>query len=282
MYYLSESSRPVSGLRLSAIALAVTGALLSSAACADEWFNPAFLSGNGQKVADLSRFENGAGQAPGVYWVDVWLNDELVTTRNVRFDVDEHPPAPAMVGISASRETPDTVSIMTGHVSDDTGLVPCLTLKWLKRLGVKTGDIEALKALPNDDDRCLDFRTLLPGAGSHYDFSTQRPDLTFPQAVLQNSVKDYIPPKEWDEGINAALMNYTLTGDIGRDSNSYYLNLSGGLNLGAWRLRHNGAWNYSDYKNGEHAEQWQNISTYAQRTVIPLKSEGVRRRSARW
>lgn len=275
MYHLSISFRHVPGIRLSVIALAVAGGLQLSPACADDWFNPAFLSGNGQDVADLSRFESGAGQAPGVYRVDVWLNDEFVTTQNVRFDVDEHSSAPATAEKSGSRDAPDAVNSVTGHASDDTGLVPCLTLKWLKRLGVNTGDNEALKALPDDDDRCLDFRALFPGAGSHYDFSTQRLDLTFPQAVLQNSVKGYIPPEEWDEGINAALMNYTLTGDRGRDSDSYYLNLSGGLNLGAWRLRHNGAWSYSDYKNGEHTERWQNISTYAQRTVIPLKSELV-------
>lgn len=258
------------GLRVSAVALAVFGALAGPAR-ADDWFNPAFLSGSGAEVADLSRFESGAGQAPGVYRVDVWLNDEFVTTQNVRFEADETPAAggqaaPVVVSGVSGNETAEKMA------PDDTGLVPCLTMKWLKRLGVTTTDVPALQNRKDDDGQCVNFRTVFPGAGSHYDFSTQRLNLSFPQAVIQNSARGYIPPEEWDEGINAGLLNYTFTGDKGRNSDSYYLNLNGGLNLGAWRLRHNGAWSYSDY-SGYRTNRWQSISTYAQRTVIPLKSE---------
>ena len=259
------------GVRVSAVALAVLSAMICPSHAAD-WFNPAFLSGDGTEVADLSRFESGAGQAPGVYRVDVWLNDEFITTQSVRFEADEIPVADGQsTPVSAHR---DSASEAAGMSPDDTGLVPCLTMKWLKRLGVTTTGVPALQGIKDDDGQCLDFRSLFPGAGSHYDFSSQRLALTFPQAVIQNSVRGYIPPEEWDEGINAGLLNYTFTGDKGRDSDSYYLNLNGGLNLGAWRLRHNGAWSYSDYNNGYHrTSRWQNISTYAQRTVIPLKSE---------
>lgn len=266
----SIPSYSAAGLRFSALTLAVLAAMTGQAQAAD-WFNPAFLSGDGAEVADLSRFESGAGQAPGVYRVDVWLNDEFVTTQNVRFEADALPVQ------SAVSTTDNTVERAEGNAAvvsrqDDTGLVPCLTLKWLKRLGVNTAGVPALAEI-KDENQCVDFRTVFPGAGSHYDFSSQRLDLSFPQAVIQNSVRGYIPPEEWDEGINAGLLNYDLTGDRGHDSNSYYLNLSGGLNLGAWRLRHNGAWNYQDYKNAERYSRWQNISTYLQRTVIPLKSE---------
>ena len=44
---------------------------ISYTACADNYFNPAFLSGDSSAVADLSQFENSDGQAAGKYRVDV-------------------------------------------------------------------------------------------------------------------------------------------------------------------------------------------------------------------
>ncbi|WP_380178359.1 outer membrane usher protein FimD [Kalamiella sp. sgz302252] len=237
------------------LALAVCVAL-SGSARAQDWFNPAFLSKEGNEVADLARFENGSGQLPGVYRVDIWRNDAFVTTSALRFVADNAP--------AEGKESK----------KDGTGLRPCLTLEWLKRLGVNMESQPALKAI-QDKEQCLDFEKIFPGATSYYDFSSQRLTLTFPQAAIRNSVEGYIPPEEWDEGINAALLNYALTGSKGRESSSYYLNLTSGLNIGAWRFRNNGAWNYADYANGYHQSQWQNISTYAERTVIPFKSELV-------
>ncbi|MGE9552894.1 outer membrane usher protein FimD [Erwinia amylovora] len=248
--------------RLSCLALTVY-ALLTGSACAQDWFNPAFLAKDGGEVADLSRFQNGSGQLPGVYRVDIWMNDEFVTTNTLRFD--------AIKAGNGSAGGADHVR------TDGTGLVPCLTVKWLKRLGVNTEILRPQNtphSVQPDENQCVDFLRLFPGASSYYDFSAQRLSLTFPQAVVQNSIRGYIPPEEWDEGINAGLLNYALTGSQGNNSTSYYLNLTSGLNLGAWRLRNNGAWNYEDYA-GYRQQRWQNISTYAERTVIPLKSELV-------
>lgn len=59
----SIPSYSAAGLRFSALTLAVLAAMTGQTQAAD-WFNPAFLSGDGAEVADLSRFESGAGQAP--------------------------------------------------------------------------------------------------------------------------------------------------------------------------------------------------------------------------
>jgi outer membrane usher protein FimD/PapC len=241
--------------------LIVTSFFLNGAsqARADEWFNPAFLSHDGAPVADLARFNNNAGQAPGVYRVDIWVNDEFVMTSDMRFDISQKPPE---VHMSAKNGT-----------TDNTGLQPCLTQAWLKRLGVNPVT-SATTPAPADDSACLDFIKSYPGASSRYDFPNQRLYLNFPQAALQNNIRGYIPPELWDEGINAGLLNYTFTGNRGTQDTSYFLNLNSGINVGPWRLRHNGAWNY--VSNDQRSQnQWQNISTYAERTIVPLKSELV-------
>ena len=262
-------TRALPRLRYSALAVFVA---LTGTARAQDWFNPAFLAADGGDVADLSRFESGAGQLPGVYRVDIWVNDEFATTNALRFEAVKPGQAPA----GAAPDTAGTGAPGGAEkpADDGTGLTPCLTVKWLKRLGVDTASVEELKNL-KDEEQCVDFVRLFPGASSYYDFASQRLSLTFPQAVIRNSARGYIPPEEWDEGINAGLLDYTLTGNKGSEGDNYYLNLTSGLNLGAWRLRNNSAWTYSDYSTGYRRQQWQNIATYAERTVIPLKSELV-------
>lgn len=260
--FLPEIS--VRQFRLNIIAIAVFGAL-AKPAVADDWFNPHFLSKEAGAVADLSRFESGAGQAPGVYRVDIWVNDQFVTTSNMRFDIADGKIAPATL----TKDAP----------ADTTGLSPCLTVEWLKRLGLDTSHIGKTDSHNTDENlseagECLDISRIYPGATSRFDFSAQKLFLSFPQAALQNSARGYIPPEQWDEGVNAVLLNYSFTGDHDSDSDSYYINLNSGINLGAWRLRNNGAWDYTDDRNGfRRQSRWQNISTYIQRTLIPLKSE---------
>jgi outer membrane usher protein len=138
--------------RIRYLALAVFMALTGSAH-AQDWFNPAFLAKDGGEVADLSRFENGAGQLPGMYRVDVWMNDEFVTTNTLRFDAAQVKEKTVADKSQPSAENKD----------DGTGLIPCLTIKWLKRLGVDTGAVEELKNV-QDQNKCVDFIKLFPGA----------------------------------------------------------------------------------------------------------------------
>jgi outer membrane usher protein len=60
----------------------------------------------------------------------------------------------------------------------------------------------------------------------------------------------------------------------GRYSNSYsqFLNLTSGINIGAWRLRDNSTWTrYENRYSSEH--QWRHLNTYIQRAIIPWRSE---------
>lgn len=233
----------------------LAGSFFSSVSLADEFFNPALLSGNTDLVADLSRYEKGEGQPAGKYLVEIYLNKYYVGTQELNFSV-------------AAKNIANR---------DDSGLVPCLTTKWLSKQNV---NILAIPSLANyTDDQCLDIAVVIPDANTEFEFERQVLNISVPQAFLQNDFRGYISPKLWDNGITAALLNYRFTGshvkrtDDGNNTN-YYLNLSSGFNIGAWRLRNEGAWSYNHTKKST-SNTWTNINTYAERSIVALKSNLV-------
>ncbi|WP_370430223.1 fimbrial biogenesis usher protein [Klebsiella michiganensis] len=229
------------------IILPATLSALPLSALADNYFNPAFLSDDPNAVADLSHFEKGDNQAPGKYHVDIYLNKQLVSTEDVNFKA-------AKGG------------------QDDTGLAPCFTTARLEQMGVNTKAFPDLAKLA--PEQCVPFAAI-PESSTEFDFEHQQLNISVPQAALKQSARGYIPPEEWDQGVNALLLNYDFTGgNSGGDTkeDSYYLNLQSGLNLGAWRLRDYSTWNYTSGE-GDTENKWEHISTYVERTIAPLKAE---------
>lgn len=211
-------------------------------------FNPAFLSDDVTSVTDLSRFEEGSGQAPGTYRVDLWRNNEFIAAQDMKF-------IPA-------------VKDKKGGGESKSGLIPCMDVDLLKRLGVNFAAYPTLsKYKPGE---CISIIDEIPSSQVDFDFGKLRLNISFPQAAMVSSSAGYVPPEEWDEGIPALLMNYNFAGNRGAETDSYYLNLQSGLNLGAWRYRNNSAWNYNS-SNGYRTNDVDNISNYVQRTIIPLK-----------
>ncbi|MCS2153788.1 fimbrial biogenesis outer membrane usher protein [Scandinavium goeteborgense] len=239
--------------------------LLSSQGKADEGFNPAFIeqSAKGDTVADLSAFaENAGGQMPGKYLVDITVNNAVVDHREVEFYADKNE-----------------------KDNNDSGLLPCLSLDDLKKYGVKIDAVPTLakqasaaagKDAPAEDKLCVNFLQDIPSSSSTFDFNKQLLELTFPQAVLSQSVRGYVDPELWDDGIPAFLLDYNFTGANGENKNggarvrddNYYLSLRSGLNFGPWRFRDYSTWNDN---NGE--KRWQNVNSYLQRSIISLKSQ---------
>ncbi|MEM8370733.1 FimD/PapC N-terminal domain-containing protein, partial [Morganella morganii] len=115
---------------------------------ADEFFNPAFLSDNGNEVADLSRFDKGLGQAAGEYRVEVFLNGEYVATQDILF---------------VSNEKEDEIKPGT----DDSGLIPCFTTDWLKKYNIDTSKAVLL------NDSGVDFRTTYDKTQARLQFHEQ-------------------------------------------------------------------------------------------------------------
>ncbi|HGX4025234.1 TPA: fimbrial biogenesis usher protein [Escherichia coli] len=205
-------------------------------------FNPAFLSGDTEAVADLSRFEKGMTYLPGSYEVEVWVNDSPLLSRTVTFKAD-----------------------------DANQLIPCLSLADLLSLGINKNALPE-QALASSENSCLDLRIWFPDVHYMPELDAQRLKLTFPQAIIKRDARGYIPPEQWDNGITAFLLNYDFSGNNDRgdySSNNYYLNLRAGINIGAWRFR-----DYSTWSRGSNsAGKLEHISSTLQRVIIPFRSE---------
>ncbi|EKY6658296.1 fimbrial biogenesis outer membrane usher protein, partial [Escherichia coli] len=121
-----------------------------------------------------------------------------------------------------------------------------------------------------------DIGELLPQGDADFDFSQHRLNITVPQQYIQVNPQGYVPEEEWDDGLNMLFLNYSYSGSATHEkntseaSNNDFLNLRSGINLGAWRLR-----NYSTYTRGDNYTRWDNINTFLQRDIKPLKSQFV-------
>ena len=118
-------------------------------------------------------------------------------------------------------------------------LEPCLTVEQLKE-GRKT---ELFPALAVDNERCANLHAI-PSGSTEFQFGAQRLLISIPQAAISRQARGYVPPEQWDDGITAALLNYSLSGANNRSrngssdtSNTQYANLRPGINIGPWRLR---------------------------------------------
>ncbi len=229
-------------------------ALFPAAARAELYFAPELISSDPAMIADVIRLQNPGAQLPGQYQVDMFVNGKPAGSREVSFTV-----VPAGTGKK--------------EVQDNTGLMACLTRDDLVDLGVN------VSAIPMQDDVsgqvCVSPGKFIAGAFTAFDFQKMRLDISVPQASMHSRARGYISPEQWDEGINAALLNYSYSGSQNQSRSgtgrSSYLNLNGGVNIGPWRLRDYRTW--SEYSSDRYTQRrWQHVSTYVQRAIIPWRS----------
>lgn len=221
---------------------------LESHSHAEQGFDPAFLADGLQNVqiSDLTRFEKSTQQIPGIYRVDVYVNDEYMFTRDIKF-------------------------IEKTETQDTTGLFPCFDSKTLQDFGV---NIAQYPLLSEENQQCIDFVSIIEGANSQFQFDKQKLMISLPQASLRNQIRGFIPSDQWDEGINGLFTNYSLSGDHNSktDSNSAFLRLDNGINIGSWQFRNAASFNFNS-RQGQSSNQWNNLNSYLQKTIIPLKSQ---------
>ncbi|CAM3483512.1 Fimbrial assembly protein [Bordetella sputigena] len=231
-------------------------------------FERAFLSGNS---IDVSRFEQGNVVLPGVYTVELYVNDRPLARRDVRF-------VPQEGGASAQ---------------------PCLTRALLqasgvdmRKLGSSLSDPREGQAEKTAAEECIDLTHRIPDAAIHYDASEQQLTLSIPQIALRHTARGEVDPSLWSDGIPAGLLRYeaNIYRTQGNDSSneSGYLGLMAGVNLGGWRLRQRSSINYSKYsetqywyddrretrqgKKNRTDLEFQSIESYAQHDLTAWKS----------
>lgn len=225
---------------------------------ATETFNPGFISSDIANVADLKRFAEGGYQPESMYKVDIYVNNEYSSTKEIDF----------------SKDSDSSESSSSGN---DSGLKPCLTKSSLISLNLNTKLFPSLTGIKASE--CLSLTELIPDAIVQFNFEQQRLYFSIPQAFLLNISRGYVPNTEWNEGISSFLLDYNFVGSNNKstisnhssNSSNYFLRFNSGINFGSWRLRNESSYIYNETNDNIYRD-FTNISTYLETGIIPLKS----------
>lgn len=211
-------------------------------------YDSSFLMGDGATAIDVSRYSDGNPTPVGTYTVKVFVNEKPIASQTIPF-------------------------IDIGKKSAEA----CLTPKNLAQLHIKQPEIVGEKAVlkrgDEESDDCLNLPALIEQSSVEFDMGDQRLDITVPQAWVKKGYEGYVEPSLWESGIPAALLSYNINGyhntNNGVDNDSMYAAFNTGINLGAWRFRANGNYNW-DRDNGSNFD-FQN--RYLQRDLPTLRSQ---------
>lgn len=211
---------------------------------AKEHFNISALELGSPKMdsVDLDAFSKQGGQLPGNYPVDIYINDKKYTHLNITFKESR--------GI----------------------LKPVFTQDDFKKMGIDLG--HAIKPFPDDVNTPItNISEYLPNINQTFDFNGLRVDINVPQVDFINNRERIIEKEQWDSGVPALFASYDFNGDHTErhnsgKSDSSYLNLKIGSNLGKWHLRTNMA--YSKEPSGE--ESLNTLNSYIQRPIPAIDS----------
>ncbi|EAR6586824.1 fimbrial biogenesis outer membrane usher protein, partial [Salmonella enterica] len=202
-------------------------------------FNPGFLGLSDGKSADeinLSWFEHEGGMLPGQYRVDVMLNGEYVDTDVFTFKSSASHPG---------------------------RLYACVSEERYSQWGITLPDTGTVSPSGKEGETCGEgIAGLIPGATERLNFSESQLVLSVPQAYLAPPGWLNTPSRLWDEGVPAAMVNYTVSGSSqengGQAYDSQYLSLNTALSLKGWRLRQDSNWSRSKGSSG----RWQALNTW--------------------
>lgn len=238
-------------IKLSALTVCVLAGIRAPAVAADDiQFNTDVLDVKDKQNIDLSQFSKRGYIMPGDYTFRIKVNQN---------ELDER-----------------TVSVYPAE-TDKNRSVACLAPEVVKSFGLKEKYLAALK--PWHQGQCLDV-TALSGVEVTPDLGNGLLAVNVPQAYLEYSSDDWVPPAMWDNGIPGLLADYNLNAQArhnerGGDDNTVSGNGTVGANLGAWRARADWQANYDD-RSGEYSsgqKQWTWSRLYLYRALTGLKAK---------
>ncbi|GLO48542.1 FimD/PapC N-terminal domain-containing protein [Pseudomonas putida] len=96
--------------------------------------------------------------------------------------------------------------ITVNESNDGHALVPCLSAELLGEIGVREQHLTVRQ--PGNEGNCIDLATQLDGASADLDTGKLRLNLSIPQSYLRRDTSGAIAESHWDDGINAAFVNY--------------------------------------------------------------------------
>lgn len=209
----------------------------------DSQFFPALLLGNGYDFAKIEQVINNNQLEVGVYSVDVFVNDTFVQREDIHF------------------------------YNNQTDTLPCLSASWFKSLGVHTQYIHPIEV---KDQTCLN-PVQVDDTHISFDSSALRLSLSVPQAYFYNKPRGYIDPQQWQAGTSALFVNYNTNYyhtefDGNPSSESLFLNLYSGINIGMWRFRNQSTYTYNEFNNDSNTSL-QSVRTYVSRAIPDLMAD---------
>ncbi|RRV07178.1 fimbrial biogenesis outer membrane usher protein [Pseudomonas sp. v388] len=243
-------------LRLAPLFLAVGSGSLALAAC------PASASAS---ASEGTEFQSGfLRQGPG------FSSDAAALALNALAGQQALPPGVYVVEMKINQSYFGRREIEFTAAPDGDGLLPCLSSKLLEELGVRLDSLADPLLL---QAACVDLFTLIPGSEIDFDSSKLMLSLSIPQIAMRRSAAGHVDPELWDDGINAAFVNYQVSAEQhstrnNSRSSSDDLYLTGGINLGAWRLRSNQTMRQDE----DGKRKWTSAYTYAQRDLPGLNA----------
>lgn len=238
-------------VKLSALAICICAGARAMAAD-DIQFNTDVLDVKDKANIDLSQFAKRGYIMPGDYTFKIKINQN---------ELEEQ-----------------TVSVYPAG-NDNKDSKACFTPEVVKKLGFKEG-IEKKFTLWHNS-QCVDI-TALNGVEVHPDLSAGVLAVSVPQAYVEYSDDNWVPPSMWDNGIPGLLADYNLNAqtrqnDGGSDENSVSGNGTFGANLGPWRARADWQTNYEAQSgnddDGSGQKQWTWSRVYLYRALTSLKAQ---------
>ncbi|HFV9295600.1 TPA: fimbria/pilus outer membrane usher protein [Serratia fonticola] len=234
------------GIRLKTLAL-LLWAMLPQAFAAESGssfeFDDSMLVGSAKEQNSIERFNQANTIEPGTYQVDLFINGSFLSRQSLVFSAGER-----------------------GDVS------ACFTRDMLLEAGILA---DLIKEKASDATQCLNLEQQVEGASSRFDFARLRLDLYVPQALMQRTARGAVSVSDLSAGETVAFANYDTnyyrTQASGNTTESAYLGLNSGLNLGLWQFRQQSTFTHFTSDTSPSNSQWNSVRNYVQR---PLPSFG--------
>nr|WP_234013803.1 outer membrane usher protein [Cronobacter dublinensis] len=200
----------------------------------DIQFNTDVLDVKDKQNIDLSQFSKRGYIMPGDYTFTIKVNQNQLEEQPVSVLADENDKSQSRV---------------------------CFTSDQVKKFGFKEKYFTQLKTWHNG--QCVDV-TALNGVEATPDLGSGTLTLNVPQAYLEYTSDDWVPPAMWDNGIPGLIADYNVNaqtrhneGSQGGEDKSVSGNGTVGANVGPWRLRADWQANYDDQsENASSQKKW--------------------------